>query len=557
MVEGEGLVRVTAGSVDEARRQAARILHVAPSHLEAEVVGAKRSGLFGLGSPKLEVVVWLKPPPGEPMPPQPERYSENGADGPTPIAWRVDCRAGDCFLEVLIPGPWLPEVEEHLFTWPLDEYDREAVRHALSGAEPAPARFARIRPPEGVAEDASFFVKISRDKMSAWAVPGQGGSVTAEEVRAALARAGVTWGIDDAAVEQLGQGPLTEPVLVAQGTDATPSRDAAVEYLFSEEDDLGALHPRVRDDGTVDYRDLKPMYTVRPGTIVGRYLPAVDGEPGRDVFGAELAPVLPGRDTSAERFAGRDVSVAENGIDLVAGKSGRPVREGARIDIVAVYTVPGDVDFSTGNVEFNGEVYVVGDVMPGFVVKASGNVRIDGLVDSASIESGKDLLISGGIQGHGESRIVCGGQISARFIDSADVTCQGNLLVISTIVRANVVCGGSVTVMGRGSIVGGKVKAITGIVCNSAGSSAGVHTSLELDWISAVHPGPDRERELARFQTSRIVVHRDVFPGTTITINGAKFPVRDQLRAVSFEAADRGIALVSTSDIRLSGRRRY
>ena len=37
-------------------------------------------------------------------------------------------------------------------------------------------------------------------------------------------------------------------------------------------------------------------------------------------------------------------------------------------------------------------------------------------------------------------------------------------------------------------------------------------------------------------------------PGTTVTINGAKFPVRDQLRGVSFQAADRGIALVSAGE---------
>ncbi|HLQ33575.1 MAG TPA: FapA family protein, partial [Chloroflexota bacterium] len=174
-----------------------------------------------------------------------------------------------------------------------------------------------------------------------------------------------------------------------------------------------------------------------------------------------------------------------------------------------------------------------------------GNVRIDGMVDSAGIESGKDLLISGGIHGHGESKIACGGQMSARFIDSAEVTCEGNLTVISTIVRSSVVCHGAVTAMGRGSIVGGKVKAVNGISCNTAGSSAGVPTSLELDWLSAVRPGPDRERDLARYRAARVIIHRDVFPGVTVTINGAKFPVRDQLRGVSFQAADRGIALVS------------
>jgi len=230
------------------------------------------------------------------------------------------------------------------------------------------------------------------------------------------------------------------------------------------------------------------------------------------------------------------------------------VREGARVDIVQLYAISGDVDYSTGNIDFNGEVYVAGDVQPGFKVRATGNVRIDGMVDSANVESGKDLLISGGINGHGESKIVSGGEMSARFIDSADVSCEGNLLVISTVVRSTIVCNGSATVIGRGSIVGGKVKAVTGISCNTAGSPAGVPTSLELDWLGAIHPGPNRERELARYRRSQVIVHRDVFPSTMVTINGAKFPVRDQLRGVTFEAADRGIALISASE-RLNRRR--
>ena len=550
MAEASQVVRVTASTIDEARRRAAHLLRAAPSLLEAEVVGAKKSGLFGLGAPKLEVVLWLPESKTElPVPAAPEPSREMIAPGAPNIAWQVRCEAGELYLDVHVTGPWLTEVEERIFAWPLDEYDRELARRALRGAEASPARFGRIRMPEGTDPDAPFFIKVSRDCMNAWSVPGRGGRFSAEDVRRALAGAGVTWGIDDAA-----EPSPTEPALVARGTEATPSRDALVEYLFSEDDELAALRPRVREDGTVDYRELKPMYTVQPGTIVGRWLPAVDGEPGRDVYGRELGPVAPARDTPAERFAGRDVEVAENGIDLIAVKAGRPVREGARIDIVQLYAIPGDVDFSTGNIDFNGEVYVAGDVQPGFKVKATGNVRIDGTVDSANVEAGRDLLISGGINGHGESRIVSHGEMSARFIDSAEVACEGNLLVVSTVVRSNIVCGGRVTVIGRGSVVGGKIKAVTGISCNSAGSPAGVPTSLELDWLGAVHAGPNRERELARYRASQVVVHRDVFPSTVVTINGAKFPVRDELRGVSFEAADRGIALISASE-RLTRRR--
>jgi uncharacterized protein len=457
--------------------------------------------------------------------------------------WEVRCLAGECFLQVHRTGPWLTEVEDTVRPWPLDEYDRETVREAVASASGRRVRFGRIAPPQGADLGAPAFVKVMEGAMAAWLVPASGGAAVADELFDVLQAAGIEWGIDEAAVQAVSGHELTAPFLVATGTEPTLSRDAAVEYLFSEDEDTEPLHPRVREDGSVDHRDVRAMYTVPAGTVVGHYLPAVPGQPGRDVFGREHQPALPGHDTPAERFAGIDVVVGENGVDLISTRAGRPVRQGARIDVVEVYTVNGDVDYSTGNVEFNGDVYVIGDVQPGFSVHATGDIRVDGTIDSGNLESGRDLVIAGGVYGHNEAKITCGRNMTARFIDSADVSCGANLTVLSTIVRSTVLCRGRVTLIGRGTIVGGKVKAVSGISCSGAGSAAGVPTSLELDWMSSVPPGPERERELARYRAAKVIVYADVFPGTTVTINGAKFPVRDRIRGVSFQAAGRGIAL--------------
>ncbi|MDE3078099.1 MAG: DUF342 domain-containing protein, partial [Chloroflexota bacterium] len=306
-----------------------------------------------------------------------------------------------------------------------------------------------------------------------------------------------------------------------------------------EEDPDVVLRPLIREDGTVDYRDLIRLHTVPSGTVLGRYLPATAGEPRRDVFRRET-PHKMGNEVPPQRFAGPNVSLAANGIDYIATKAGRPLREKGRIEVMEVYAIQGDVDFSTGNVDFKGEVYVGGSVKPGFKVNASGSVQVGGLVDEANIEAGKDVLIQGGISGHGQCRIACGGELSARFIDSAEVVTKGDVMVASQIVRSTIAAGGRVTVLGRGSIVGGKVKAARGITCISTGSSAGVPTSLELDWISQVKPGD----EISHYQAATITIRGDAHAGTMITVNGAKFPVRERMRGVEFAGADRGISLV-------------
>src|SRR5712692_6088357 len=266
MAEGERVVRVIARSVDEARRQAAHRLGVAPSLLEAEVTGARKSGLFGLGEPKLEVVVWVRPAEAEedlPLPSQGERAGVRVPGAEEAIAWSVFCRAGECFLDVHTPGPWLHEIEEHILLWPLDEYQRDAVRQGLSAPRDEAARFGLIAPPDEAAAHEPYFIKVPRDNMTAWAVPGRGGQATAAGLQEALHRANIAWGIDSASIEQAAMAELIEPILLARGTEGTPSRDASVEYLFSDEDELAEMRPRVRDDGTVDYRELNPMYTVQ------------------------------------------------------------------------------------------------------------------------------------------------------------------------------------------------------------------------------------------------------------------------------------------------------
>ncbi len=439
----------------------------------------------------------------------------------------------------------LDHVEDAIRGWPFDEYFGDGLRAALQQVNDANVMIGRITPPQDLTNETKFFLKIPTDGMAVWCVPGHHpyeDIINASELLFAIKQKGIIFGVDKRAIEALDGRHLTRPVLLAKGFDGSPSRDSAVEFLFPEEDPDIVLRPMIRDDGTVDYRDLIRLHTVPSGTVLGRYLPATAGESRKDVFGRET-PNKMGNETPPQRFAGPNVAVAANGIDYIANKPGRPLREKGRIEVMEVYAIQGDVDFSTGNVDFKGEVFVGGDVKPGFTVRASGSVQVGGLVDEATIEAGKDILIQGGVSGHGHCRISCGGDLSARFIDSAEIDAERNVVVASQIVRCNVVSKGQVTVMGRGSIVGSRVTAARGITCISAGSPSGVPTSLELDWLSIAKPGEDS----SRYQSATIIIRGDAHAGTMVTINSAKFPIRERMKGVQFAGADKGISLVQLS----------
>ena len=79
------------------------------------------------------------------------------------------------------------------------------------------------------------------------------------------------------------------------------------------------------------------------------------------------------------------------------------------------------------------------------------------------------------------TRVAALGDIRAQYVQDASIMCRGNAMVGSYLYNGKVRAGESVTVHGRGDkggIVGGEVRAKTGIVTTFCGSEYGVRTRL-------------------------------------------------------------------------------
>lgn len=152
-----------------------------------------------------------------------------------------------------------------------------------------------------------------------------------------------------------------------------------------------------------------------------------------------------------------------------------------KIWISKQYEVPGDVDYSTGNLSMEGSLDIKGWVRSGFEVRASDDIKIGGGVEDAIIEAGTDIHINGGIIGSAEGRVKAGGNITARFFESARAHADGDIFVHDDILRSIVTTNGSIMVTkGKGRIRGGSVEAAKGAEVNEIGSDAGVKTSVSV-----------------------------------------------------------------------------
>lgn len=250
------------------------------------------------------------------------------------------------------------------------------------------------------------------------------------------------------------------------------------------------LTPTEDETGRVDMHQLHDFVVVEPGTPVMRRIPATRGEPGVNVVG-EVLEAKPGREFAYAKDCDGTQPADESPDILVASIKGHPVLLACGVRVDPVLKVK-SVDLSTGNIDFDGSIEVAGDVTSGFVLKASGDICVRGMVEAARVESGKSLLISGGVmgedggqdpQGHAllRTRLRAGQDLSAKFINLAEVSAGRDIVVKEYALQSHLIAGRDLLVgqpSGKGSVMGGRIKAARAVVANILGSEANVATDI-------------------------------------------------------------------------------
>lgn len=311
-----------------------------------------------------------------------------------------------------------------------------------------------------------------------------------EDIAHMLKQAGVRCGINEEAIqllcEKMRQGlPTAALVRLARGEAAAKGFDAQIHFAVDTERKAGEL----REDGSIDFKAGQSAPQVGKGQVLATLQPATRGAQGRDLFGRDIPSAGDGRALQVD--AGRNVlhERDEEGISTYRAQIDGELHVEERGDIVhmavsPVLVIHGDVDYSTGNVEFEGSVRVTGVVKSGFSVRATDDIVIgDYIDDKGFVCAGGKVAVLHGVTGEG-AHVQAGGSVQAKFINSARVECRGDLLIDEYIYNARVHCGGSIAVRGHygarktGAIIGGIVVAARAIRAVSIGSDTGAGTTV-------------------------------------------------------------------------------
>lgn len=326
--------------------------------------------------------------------------------------------------------------------------------------------------------DANVIVTITKQNMFVrirLTAPINGGKhINKEIIENALKEKQVVKGINENYIERLVNSHLYDKsILIAKGFDPIAGEDEFVEYLIEPK---GKLRPRILEDGRVDYKDLSYGNPVDKDTVLALVYPPTMGIDGYDVFGNAIS-AKPGKFLKSPPI-GKGTYFADDNCTILSEIAGNVSFKKGKVKVLKELVVQ-NVDLSTGNIAFSGDVKVKGDVLEGFEIKCQGDIKIAGVVENATLISGGDILVVQGI--HGEnSKVFAEGGVRSGYIEFALVNCRESIYT-DYIFNAHITSGDKILIEGEhGYCVGGSCVATNGIEVNILGNDANMGTKIQL-----------------------------------------------------------------------------
>ena len=209
-------------------------------------------------------------------------------------------------------------------------------------------------PPPTPCLDAQAVAFVSSDRLTAWvfAYPpvGEGKELSREMLDKALSDKQVKYGIDGDLLEALPSSPerYFRLYLAARGKPAVHGKDGQIVDLFSRRPERRLV---VDEYNRVDYASISFIQNAAEGDVICRVIPPTPGEGGKTVLGQDLA-ARDGRAATVPK--GRNTALTDDGTSLVATKTGHVEFNGRTFQVKPVLEIDGNVDYSTGHINFFG-----------------------------------------------------------------------------------------------------------------------------------------------------------------------------------------------------------
>ena len=364
----------------------------------------------------------------------------------------------------------------------------------------------------GERRDASLLITISDDKLRArlTVTPNYGGkALTISAIQKAIKEKEITYGIvETEKLEAIMEKGFCTDFLIAEGIRAVDGVDSQFKSMMPETHER---KPKIDANGIANYRELGEIPVVRKDSVVMQRIPAIQGKEGCTVFGEVVQPKIGENIPFSKDMKGVYVNPNDEN-QLLSSVTGQPVPVPNGMTVSSILTLD-KVDFSTGNVNFDGSVVVKGDVAEGMIIEALEDVIIHGNVIGATVKSMGGLTIKGGVMGSSQlfsnadiiiksgvqgseqpsdennvnniQKIVARGSVVVEFVENYHVE-AGYDIVISKyalnteLMAGNKIFAGAKNSSNKSSIIGGSSCALLQLKAAVVGARSGLKTHIQV-----------------------------------------------------------------------------
>lgn len=397
--------------------------------------------------------------------------------------FKLDIRDTGVFLKIIPPEnggkrPDVKEVTEYLEQKGYTSFNLKELNDTLT-VMTENVREVYVGESHGFQENEHMEVTVSGDRMLAFCrfyPPSDKGSLmTKEDIISDLNFKNVTVGIKEEEIDRfLEDRRYCTEYIMAKGTPPVNGTDAKIEYFFNTSHNL---RPKKNEDGTVDYRELNTISHVEKGQMLAKLHPAVKGKAGKDVYGG---PIQGRQEKNLKLEFGNNITLSEDKTEIYSDVTGHASLVNGKVFVADVYEVPADVDNATGNIVYEGNVSIKGNVKSGFSVTAKGDIVIEGVVEAAFLSAGGQIIVKRGIHGMTKGKVEAKENIVSKFIENATVV-AGGFIETECILHSQVSAGIDIRVSGKkGFVNGGLIRAGNLIEAQTIGSEMGTVTKLEV-----------------------------------------------------------------------------
>lgn len=298
--------------------------------------------------------------------------------------------------------------------------------------------------------------------------------ISVDSIIQSLHDLGIIYGINTTTIRNLVFKTYeTQRVLVAEGALPVTGPDGWYEYFFQS--DMDQVLPDFQDDYT-DFQNLRWIEPVKKGQTVAIYHEAGNGIEGSTVTGHPLS-AKQGKEKPL--LTGNGFRLMPDGHTYIACEDGRLEVTNNQL-IISKLLIVDHFGTLSESITYDGSILINCNVPSGLFIQASGDIIIDGFVESSTIKCGGNLLFKQGVHASKTTTITAAKNIIGKFFENVTLQADKNIEALYFL-QCNLSAGESIiTLSSKGGVIGGYAYAEKGFHIHNAGNLSGLPTMLSM-----------------------------------------------------------------------------